>query len=125
MIDSVIQERNKEIMQTYYLIISRYDIAHVPMKLVLSLLSNSPASRFYMSEDRAARYIAEYERGQLSLKGPKLVMFNDFYRVYQRQSERLKGYYKSYIVSYSLHQQAPSFYLSPYQIKRIIFSQQK
>jgi hypothetical protein len=92
----------------------------MPMRIVIEMVCNSPASRFYMSEGRAARYIKMAESGNLRLTGNNRRMFDDFYTVYLRQKERLRGYYKYHVISFCLHQQAPSFYLSYAQILKII-----
>lgn len=121
--DTLKEQRNKEIIATYHQIASRYDISKMPFKVLIGMVQNSPASRFYMSEDRAARYISEYEqKGDVKLTGGKRRMFEDFYKVYLRQKDRMKVYYKHYIISFCLHQQAPSFYLSGQQIEKILAS---
>lgn len=112
-------QRNNEIIETFNRILPT-----APSILdAFAMVANSPASRFWVSEERAAIVIADMlrKRPLTNMRPLKMEMFNEIFRRFMiiRKDNPRKPIRA--IVSQIVHQPAPSFYLSPRTIGEIIY----
>ena len=115
------QERNMDLLKAYHTALSECDV--IRLDDIWFQIANMPASRFWVSEERAAIVISKIMRGEeLSEMRPcKREMFMEIYRrVMQLKKERpnLTIYKLCFNV---INKPAPCFYMTPLSIRETIY----
>ena len=114
------KQRNDEIMRAF-----RHHIAkarHVNLPHIYELVSNSPASRFWVSEECAAIVISKMISGHPlpRIRKNKREMFEEIYRRYILLRNSHPESRLSDLVAMIVNQPAPRFYIAPLSIREII-----
>lgn len=119
------QQRNNELMKSYRASIERSTF--IRRDEVLKATVNSPASRFWVSERRAAIVIARMIKGdKLHYMRPlKREMFQEIYRRFLLLKDENPNASILHLVSLVVAQPAPKFYLEPGSAKVIISKNRK
>lgn len=95
----------------------------IVMPEIFELVAESPASRFWVSEERAAIVIAAMEAGKplTRMRRNKREMFEEIYRRYliERKNNPRKSVYE--LVTRIVNQPAPKFYLTPRTVGEFIY----
>lgn len=95
----------------------------IVMPEIFELVAESPASRFWVSEERAAIVIAAMEAGKplTRMRRNKREMFEEIYRRYliEREKNPKKSVYE--LVTRIVNQPAPKFYLTPRTVGEFIY----
>ena len=113
-------QRNKELMMAYREEIAR--ATYIRRDELLKNTVNHPASRFWVSEHRAAIVMASMMRGdQLHYMRPlKREMFQEIYRRFVALKEQNPELSIYALATMAVNQPAPKFYLTPGSAKVII-----
>lgn len=96
--------------------------AYLPRKVIINVLMESPAPRFYISAKLAERYVKWYYAGDPgALRNRKLAMIKDLVDVYERKRKQ-----RPYTPVYLLWQEvvdspAKSFYATPQLLTDIVY----
>ena len=114
-------ERNNDLMRAYYHFLRKSNFIIMPE--IFSLISKSPAKRFWVSEERAAIVISAMLSGKplTPMRENKRQMFDEIYRRFLilRKSRPKDSLYQ--LVSEVVNQPAPQFYLTPRTVGEIIY----
>lgn len=104
-----------------------FNCKHINCPAVLKQIVNMPASRFYVSEERAGVVMSRMERGdKLSEMLPlKRAMFQELYARYKAMRELHPTWNMVRIMSQVVIQPAPCFYISPYTARLEIYKYRK
>lgn len=116
--------RNKEVMKIYDNIISSKSVnsKYISRDLVLRLIEQHPAPRFYITPKMAERYVIAYKKQDPSiLESRKLPMIKDLAEVYDKLIKFRKVSLKTRVWSLVVQSEAKSFYLTQRRIQDIIF----
>lgn len=115
------RERNADLMRAF-----RHHLAlanFIVMPDIFEAVANSPASRFWVSEERAAIVISAMAAGKQlpRMRSNKREMFNEIYRrfIVERNNNPDKSVYE--LVSTIVNQPAPKFYLTPRSVGEFIY----
>lgn len=115
------RERNEDLMRVFRVHIS--DAEFIVMPEIFQKVADSPASRFWVSEERAAIVISMMLAGKPlpRMRDNKREMFEEIYRrvVVFRQQEPEASVYE--LVSRVVHQPAPKFFLTARTVGEIIY----
>lgn len=115
------RERNKDLMRVYHEKLAEASI--IVMPVIFELVAESPASRFWVSEERAAIVISAMAAGKPMprMRSNKREMFNEIYRRYliMRKDCPDKSVYE--IVTKIVNQPTPKFYLTPRTVGEFIY----
>lgn len=113
-------QRDKELIKTYRNQLENCDKIHLPD--ILAKTVNSPSSRFWVSESRAAIIIGKMFRGE-SIQGMKPMKIEMFTEIFNR-AKRLRALEPKRslndLVCEIVNTPAPKFYLTPESAKIII-----
>lgn len=115
------RQRNEDLMRAFreQLALARF----IVMPEIFELVAESPASRFWVSEERAAIVIAAMEAGKplTRMRRNKREMFEEIYRRYliERKNNPRKSVYD--LVTRIVNQPAPKFYLTPRTVGEFIY----
>lgn len=115
------RQRNEDLMRAFreQLALARF----IVMPEIFELVAESPASRFWVSEERAAIVIAAMEAGKplTRMRRNKREMFEEIYRRYliERKNNPRKSVYE--LVTRIVNQPAPKFYLTPRTVGEFIY----
>ncbi len=115
------RERNADLMRAFreQLALARF----IVMPEIFELVAESPASRFWVSEERAAIVISAMDAGKplTRMRSNKREMFEEIYRrfVIERRENPKKSVYE--LVSGIVNQPAPKFYLTPRTVGEFIY----
>lgn len=120
------QQRNNELMKAY-----RHHIrksAFVDMKRISREIVNSPASRFWVSPERATLVIAAMLAGKdlpENMRPTKAAMFSEIYKrvIKLKRQNPYEPLYK--LVFDAVHSPAPQFYMLPRSAMDIIYKIKK
>lgn len=114
------KQRNDDLMRAYREVLHDVDVIKMPE--IFKAVVNSPAARFWVSEERAAIVIAQMAKGHAidKMRPMKKEMFQEIYnRVLQLQT--IKPHLSlAQLVVEVIRQPAPKFYLTPGSAKVII-----
>lgn len=115
-------ERNDDLMRAYYTQLAKSD--YIIMPEIFSIISNSPAKRFWVSEERAAIVISAMLAGRSvphNMHPNKRQMYDEIFRRFLllRKSRPNDSVYQ--LVSEIVNQPAPKFYLTPRTVGEIIY----
>lgn len=120
-ISAFIRQRNDDLMRVFY---DRLGLASfIVMPEIFRQVAESPARRFWVSEERASIIIARMLAGKPlpGMRQTKLEMFNEIYRrvVAMREEYPCKPLHE--LVSIVIHQPAPRFYMTPRTVGDIVY----
>ena len=95
----------------------------IVMPEIFELVAESPASRFWVSEERAAIVIAAMEAGKplTRMRRNKREMFEEIFRRYLALRDLHPDKSLFELVSIVVHQPAPKFYLTPRTVGEFIY----
>ena len=115
------RERNADLMRVYRDRLAEASI--IVMPVIFQLVADSPASRFWVSEERAAIVISAMAAGKPMprMRSNKREMFEEIYRRYllMREDYPDKSVYE--LVTKIVNQPAPKFYLTPRTVGEFIY----
>lgn len=106
-------ERNRDIIRAYRSIVADLDV--VDERLTFELLSVAPASRFWVSAERAAVVVSDLirQRPLPDMNPLRRRMFIEIMRRYIALRKHRPGLPLSHVIGEIVAQPAPEFYLSP------------
>lgn len=115
------RERNADLMRAFRACLHEADTIVMPR--IFELVAESPASRFWVSEERAAIVISAMAAGKplLRMRSNKREMFEEIYRRFliERKKHPKKSIYE--LVTDIVNQPAPKFYLTPRTVGEFIY----
>ncbi len=115
------RERNADLMRVYRQKLA--EASMIVMPAIFELVAESPASRFWVSEERAAIVVSAMVAGKPMprMRSNKREMFNEIYRRYlvMRNDYPDKSVYE--LVTKIVNQPAPKFYLTPRTVGEFIY----
>ena len=115
------QERNQELMRVYQDKLSK--AGYIVMPEIFEQVANSPCSRFWVSEERAAIVISSLLAGKIlpNMRKNKREMFDEIFRRFLIIRERYpeKSIYALAIMV--VNQPAPKFYMTPRTVGELIY----
>lgn len=115
------KQRNADLMRVYRDRLAEASI--IVMPVIFQLVAYSPASRFWVSEERAAIVISAMAAGKPMprMRSNKREMFEEIYRRYllMRKDYPDKSVYE--LVTKIVNQPAPKFYLTPRTVGEFIY----
>lgn len=115
------QERNQELMRVYQEELSK--AGYIVMPKIFEQVANSPCSRFWVSEERAAIMISTLLAGKVipNMRKNKREMFDEIFRRFLivREQYPEKSIYALAIMV--VNQPAPKFYMTPRTVGELIY----
>lgn len=115
------QERNQELMRVYQEELSK--AGYIVMPKIFEQVANSPCSRFWVSEERAAIVISTLLAGKVipNMRKNKSEMFDEIFRRFliAREQYPEKSIYALAIMV--VNQPAPKFYMTPRTVGELIY----
>lgn len=115
------QERNQELMRVYQEELSK--AGYIIMPKIFEQVANSPCSRFWVSEERAAIVISTLLAGKVipNMRKNKREMFDEIFRRFLivREQYPEKSIYALAIMV--VNQPAPKFYMTPRTVGELIY----
>lgn len=115
------QERNQELMRVYQEELSK--AGYIVMPKIFEQVANSPCSRFWVSEERAAIVISSLLAGKVipNMRKNKREMFDEIFRRFliAREQYPEKSIYALAIMV--VNQPAPKFYMTPRTVGELIY----
>ena len=115
------QERNQELMRVYQEELSK--AGYIVMPKIFEQVANSPCSRFWVSEERAAIVISTLLAGKVipNMRKNKREMFDEIFRRFliARGQYPEKSIYALAIMV--VNQPAPKFYMTPRTVGELIY----
>ena len=115
------QERNQELMRVYQEELSK--AGYIVMPKIFEQVANSPCSRFWVSEERAAIVISTLLAGKVipNMRKNKREMFDEIFRRFliAREQYPEKSIYALAIMV--VNQPAPKFYITPRTVGELIY----
>lgn len=127
MIDPLLyEERNAALRGVYESIIRSYGVVnmrYMSRAVILELIMEHSAPRFYITPELAGWYICQYERwGRLVVvKSHKREMLLDLISVYERLRKEHPYMKRGELYDLVVNQPAKSFYMRKQRIKEVIF----
>lgn len=114
-------QRNADLMRAFRHHLSEVD--RIFMEDIFYLVAESPASRFWVSEERAAIVISAMVAGRRlpKMRPNKKEMFEEILRRYLIAKELNPDRSLSSLVAEIVHQPAPKFYLTPRTVGEFIY----
>lgn len=114
------KERNRDLIRAYRICMDAYP--GLPFYHLCKKISDMPASRFWVSEERAAIVISHISKGEEFLLTPlKKEMYNEILRRVQAIQQREPDRAVSDIVFEVVNQPAPKFYYSAASVREMIY----
>ena len=115
-----VNARNEEIMRIYHEIVS--SVPFIIRSDVMELIAESPASRFWVSEERAGFVVKAMLAGRPlpRMRETKKEMFDEIFRRFLIEREKQPHASVPELISIVIHQPAPKFYLTPRTIGEFI-----
>ena len=115
------QERNQELVRVYQEELSK--AGYIVMPKIFEQVANSPCSRFWVSEERAAIVISTLLAGKVvpNMRRNKREMFDEIFRRFLivREQYPEKSIYALAIMV--VNQPAPKFYMTPRTVGELIY----
>lgn len=115
------QERNQELMRVYQEKLSK--AGYIVMPKIFEQVANSPCSRFWVSEERAAIVISTLLAGKVvpNMRRNKREMFDEIFHRFLivREQYPEKSIYALAIMV--VNQPAPKFYMTPRTVGELIY----
>lgn len=115
------EERNKEIMKVFRDKLQEVKIIVKPN--IFQMVADSQASRFWVSEKRAAIVVGAMENGKKlpKMRQNKREMFEEIYRRFKELKNKYPKKTIFELVTIIVYQPAPKFYLTPRTIEEFIY----
>lgn len=114
------KEKNKDLMRAFHQCLHTH--CGMPFIKMCEHISHAPASRFWVSEERATIVVSQMLEGKHPvLKPQKTEMYNEIYRRVQALRAVYPDRSISDLVFDVVHQPAPSFYYTPSSVREIIY----
>lgn len=115
------QQRNYELVKAYRNALAQA-FGHIRLDEVLAMTVNTPASRFWVSAERAMVVVARMYKGDTleDMRPSKQEMFKEIFQRVVRLREQMPDTPLLHIVEMAVTQPAPKFYLTPQSAKVII-----
>ena len=115
------KERNADLMRAYRERLAEASV--IVMPVIFELVAQSPASRFWVSEERAAIVISAMVAGKPMprMRSNKREMFTEIYRRYLVMREVCPDKSVYELVTKIVNQPAPKFYLTPRTVGEFIY----
>lgn len=115
------KERNQELLRVYQEKLS--EAGYIIMPKIFEQVANSPCSRFWVSEERAAIVISSLlaEKSLPNMRKNKREMFDEIFRRFLAVREKYpeKSIYALAIMV--VNQPAPKFYMTPRTVGELIY----
>lgn len=109
------EERNTDLLEAYDRTLKRFgcDARYMSRRFLVDLTINSPAKRFYVTVDEAAKQINSIERTGVSLARGEMSQkqYEAIYRSYLKKKQELPGFPKREIINRVISSPAERFYL--------------
>ena len=119
------RQRNDDIMRAYYDCLKKAKFIVMPE--IFAKVADSPATRFWVSEERAAIVVSAMleaqgrEKNYMPVNGVKREMFEEIFRRYLNERKNYPEASVLEVVSVIVNQPAPKFYLTPRTIGEYIY----
>ena len=124
------RHRNEDIMRVYRDCVAKAN--HIFRPSIIREVAESPASRFWVSEERATLVITQmlrdpdnwdvYKyRGTMRMRAAKREMFEEIFRRFLKEREKHPELTIADTVAIVVHQPAPKFYLTPRTVGELIY----
>lgn len=115
------RQRNDDLMRAYREQLARANFILMPE--IFSLVADSPASRFWVSEERAAVEVSRILAGKpfSRMRPNRREMFQEIFRRFLIEREKFPGLSLFQLVSRVVAQPAPKFYLTPRTVGEYIY----
>lgn len=115
------RERNADLIRVYRQKLAEAKI--IVMPVIFELVAESPASRFWVSEERAAIVVSAMVAGKPMprMRSNKREMFEEIYRRYLVMQEEYPDKSVYELVTKIVNQPAPKFYLTPRTVGEFIY----
>lgn len=115
------RERNRDLLRVYHEKLA--SATFIVMPVIFELVAQSPASRFWVSEERAAIVISAMEAGKplLRMRDNKREMFEEIYRRYTVLREQYPEKSTNELAARIVNQPAPKFYLTARTVGEFIY----
>jgi len=114
-------QRNRELHQAYRRAAAAS--AYINLREVCTIASNSPCSRFWVSEERATVVVSALLKGQYvldSMSPQKREMFLEIFKRVQEQRKETPSMSVYDAVFLAVNSPAPKFYMTPNTVVEII-----
>lgn len=115
------RERNADLMRAFreQLALARF----VVMPEIFEMVAESPASRFWVSEERATIVISAMDAGKPlpRMRSNKREMFEEIYRRFLAERKKHPDMSTYELVTMIVNQPAPKFYLTPRTVGEFIY----
>lgn len=114
-------ERNADLLRVYRAHLA--SVRYVIMPDIFALVADSTASRFWVSEERAAIVVSSMLAGRPlpKMRANKREMFEEIFRRFLELRSRFPDENVSRLVSLVVNSPAPRFYLTPRTVGEIIY----
>lgn len=119
-------QRNNELMAAYRKALASHSF--IDMSVISDIVVNTPCSRFWVSEERAASVISDIIKGKPvlgSMRPLKREMFEDIYRLVVQFSIEYPDESLSDIIMRAVNSPAKKFYMKPRCAMEIIYKIKK
>lgn len=121
--DDIISIRDRDVAETFFDAIKGTMEFSVRQDEIIRRLADGRAPRFYVSYEKARRFVSMLERGlELPLKNPNRIrMYEELHRRYRMRvsvTGRKEGYM---VLSSIIEEPAPSFYMEPKTFRAIVY----
>lgn len=115
------RERNRDLLRVYHEKLA--SATFIVMPVIFELVAQSPASRFWVSEERAAIVISAMEAGKplLRMRDNKREMFEEIYRRYTVLRKQYPEKSTNELTARIVNQPAPKFYLTARTVGEFIY----
>jgi len=115
------QQRNYELMRAYRNALAQA-FGHIRLDEVLAITVNTPASRFWVSAERAMVVVARMYKGDtlVDMRPQKREMFREIFKRVGQLRKQMPTTPLLHIVEMVVAQPAPKFYITPQSAKVII-----
>ena len=115
------RQRNTDLMRVYRQKLAEAHVVTMPD--IFRLVAESPASRFWVSEERAAVVISAMEAGKPMprMRSNKIEMFQEIHRRYLLMRVSRPQGSLCELVAEIVNQPAPKFYLTPRTVGEFIY----
>lgn len=114
------RQRNEDLMRAYRFHL--HNSSHIHLPAIYRRVAQTPAARFWVSEERAAIIISAMEAGRPlpKMRPNKKEMFEEIHRRYLILKEQFPEKTLPSLVAEVVCQPAPKFYLTPKTVKEFI-----
>lgn len=115
------KERNQELLRVYQEKLS--EAGYIIMPKIFEQVANSPCSRFWVSEERAAIVISSLLAGKslLNMRENKCEMFDEIFQRFLVLREKYPEKSIYALATMVVNQPAPKFYMTPRTIGELIY----